>query len=52
VDGIGGWPAPDPDSHRANLKLFCGTARDIAADRIEMWVNVEKAHYSLGLLIA
>jgi hypothetical protein len=35
----------DPD-----LKLFCGTAQDIAADRIEMPVGVEKADHSLGLL--
>jgi len=33
-----------------DLKLFCSTAQDIAADRIEMSVNVEKADHSLGLL--
>jgi len=33
-----------------DLKLFCGTAQDIATDRIEMPVNVENADHSLGLL--
>src|SRR5882724_6086354 len=33
-----------------DLKLFCSTAQDIAAHRIEVPVNVEKADHSLGLL--
>ena len=30
--------------------LFGGTAQDVAVDRIELSVGVEKANHSLGLL--
>jgi hypothetical protein len=33
-----------------DLKLFCGTTQNIAADRVEVSVGIEKPDHSLGLL--